>query len=58
MTWIVQENEYAEETDARGWPIVRQLPSEHNFHDIAIVNAYLWLTQASRGEVPSGGINA
>jgi len=56
MTDSVQENESYATDDARGWPIVRQLPLEHNFHDIAIVNAYLWLTQASRGEVPSGGI--
>jgi len=56
MTGVVQENEHYEETDARGWPIVMDRSSDHSFYDIAIVNAYLWLTQASRGEVPSGGI--
>jgi len=55
MTENMQENESYSTDDAREWPIARQLSPEHNFHDLAMANAVLWLTQASRGEVPSGG---
>jgi hypothetical protein len=56
MTSNVQDNESYATDDPNAWPIVRQLSPEHDLHDIAIANAVLWLTQASRGEVPSGGV--